>query len=814
MTEPSRQAMFLALARAGAASGGKAEGLARLMRLKLPVPDGFVIVGAAEGMPLPGLEEAYGGIGGGRVAVRSSAIGEDGGQRSFAGQYETVLGVEGMESLRLAVDRCLASLHGRRAQSYRAAGGEGDRAARMSVVVQRMVEARAAGVLFTADPVLGSRRSIIIDAVRGPGEALVGGAVSPDHYEATRQGEIVGRELQGESPVLSDDEIARLVREALAAERDWGAPLDMEWAIDGRGEPWWLQARPVTALDFDVHEFDHAHGPGDVYTRANIGEMIPGPVCPLTLSTAVAAIDHGIQAMKVACGAQERIEPDLSTVGVFYGHLFFNLTSMLGFCDRVAGSSPRTLALAICGRPVEELGGGNPAPALVRGLNGARYLRYVLRAPGRIAELERKLAAFRLPPLDEAEAMARQIDENLPLLVETYDIHLQSSAGSGLLAGLLEGILSGGGPVTPEHEAALASLLADAGGVESAELVGEIDGIVRALAEHAEARRFFTGASPSEALAWLRGGASGSAGLAFERFLSRHGHRSLRELSMDQPCWEDDPLPLVASLQASQASMSGAAARRRRAGGETQGRAGGILGWLQARSREAIRRREHTKSILVDVTNRFKRAYRHLGRLLAARGALEDEGLLWYLTHGEIVKLAEGRDDGLEERARRRRRARLAQESLEFPAVFTGQARPLAPPGGAPDGESALSGKPVSRGIVEGTARVVRTLEEAAAIRPGEILIAPVTDVGWTPYFGILAGLATDLGSAISHGAVIAREYGLPAIVNLKTASRLFRTGDRVILDADRGILRRVAPTAGTVAEGKERTPCLRSSMS
>jgi pyruvate,water dikinase len=139
-----------------------------------------------------------------------------------------------------------------------------------------------------------------------------------------------------------------------------------------------------------------------------------------------------------------------------------------------------------------------------------------------------------------------------------------------------------------------------------------------------------------------------------------------------------------------------------------------------------------------------------------------------------------------------RRKALAFHEKMEFAEIYVGKPEPVVWRPTASDAEGELVGRPVSRGVVEGLARVAMTIEEAADLQPGEILIAPITDVGWTPYFSLIAGLATDVGSAVSHGAVIAREYGLPAIVNLRSATKVFKTGDRVRLDADKGVLLRV----------------------
>ena len=263
--------------------GGKAKGLALLIRLGFEVPDGFVLVGASEGRLPSDLDQRYIGMGGGKVAVRSSAIGEDSDDASFAGQYETVLNVEGLEALHSAIGQCLASVESARSSSYR-----NDRTQRddltMNVVVQRMVDARAAGVLFTADPVTARRDHVVVDAVSGLGEALVSGRAEPDHWLLRRNGDVVDRELRGTEAVLTEPELQELLSGAMRAEAKYGAPLDLEWAIARDGRIRWLQARPITKLPGDLNELDTTPNPEHVYTWCNIGEMMPGAVTPLTFS--------------------------------------------------------------------------------------------------------------------------------------------------------------------------------------------------------------------------------------------------------------------------------------------------------------------------------------------------------------------------------------------------------------------------------------------------------------------------------------------------------------------------------------------------
>ncbi|MCK5796333.1 MAG: hypothetical protein KAI47_04065 [Deltaproteobacteria bacterium] len=800
--------------------GGKASGLARLMRLGLGVPPGFVVMGGREA---PGLGAAFRELRG-AVAVRSSATDEDGSSSSFAGQYATVLNVGDEDALHDAIAHCVASLDAAGPVAYRReregeATTRGDGSASMSVVVQRMVDARCAGVLFTADPLTGRRDRIVIDAVLGLGEALVSGHAEPEHLVVAPTGEVVSRHLVGPSAILSDDEVARLVAEAKRVAADSGVPMDLEWAIDDAGALHWLQARPITTLGSDPHEFDGGAREGDWITLANIGEMLPGAVCPLDLSTVVVGIEHGIVALISACGVPKSADPRLKIVAVSQGHLFFNLTSMLPFCRDVGGSSEEQVAYAICGRTISDLDGGPRASRLTRAIKGGRYFRYVFRGEAEVRRFMRKARSFAIPRLADGRATYEAIDEALPMLLEVYDVHIQSSAGSGFSAGVLQGIVAKGKIPTAEQEAELARLLAGVEGVESADLVRELGGLGVHLAG---AREDFSELSEKDALAWLRSAKAGGVGQAFQDFLRRHGHRAVRELSLQQSGWADDPIPLVCALQAAGRGAARRSGTADGARGQGRGRSGarpsprrrsryGAKAAVLAWSQRTVQRRERSKSLLVKVTDVFKRAYRDLAAQLFADRILPEEELIFFLTHAELGELLAG-SEGLVSRARSRRQTFRAQERLRFPTLVRGKPVPFdeeAAPGSDVEDEDgevgrdalALRGQPVSPGVVQGVARIVHHIKDAGAIEPGDILIAPVTDVGWSPYFRIISGLATDVGSAISHGAVVAREYGLPAVVNLRSASQKFRSGDIVRLDANVGILRRVDPGGG---EGPE----------
>lgn len=772
------------------AVGGKADGLAWLLRHGFDVPPGFVIVNASE-FELPSdLEEQYHGIGGGKVAVRSSAVGEDSAGASYAGQYETVLNVEGIDALEEAIRDCVRSLHGTRASTYRA---HAPRRAEteMNVVVQRMVDARCAGVLFTVNPMNARRDQVVIDAVHGLGESLVSGHAAPDHWVLRRDGGIVDGEPRDRStPVLDEAERLLLVDGALRAEDRYGTPLDMEWAIGRQGDIWWLQARPITGLSADPNELDTNADPSHVFTWCNIGEMMPGAVTPLTYSVTGRGIDLGMQNAYRRSGVSVPPGDGTRYVGMYFGHLFLNLTNLSEIAADVAGSTKEQMCIAICGRDIAEIPEPRPATPWRRTLNGMRYFYQLVTAAKHGRELTTLKEGLRLPSQGSPAAIYRAIDAELPKVWKAYELHLLSSSSSGALGPILLGFIARGQTPTAAHHAEVAALLAGAKDVESADIAEGADRILERLVRNPDAERNFAQADPKAALVWLRSSSAGSAGAELARYLRRHGHRAVRELELRQKGWADDPMPLITSLQSglrARLAAGSSASSHRRAPSAASTLDNPLIRRLLPLAHAAIRCRERTKSELVAVTTAFKHAYRALGASLVREGRLPDEDALFFLTHAELGELVRGCTE-LADTAIRRRDVIGLQMPLQFPEIFRGRPEPLRT-WPADGDETGLSGKPVSRGVVKGRARVVGNLEEAASLEAGEILIAPITDVGWTPYFGLIAGLATDVGSAVSHGAVVAREYGLPAVVNLRVATSRFRTGDLVILDGDRGTL-------------------------
>jgi pyruvate,water dikinase len=774
--------------------GGKAEGLAKLIKLGLKVPAGFVIQHAQPGHMPAQLALFYQAIGGGKVAVRSSAIGEDSADASFAGQYETILNVEGESALVQAIEHCLRSIQSVHASAYKNTKAD-EVDVEMAVVVQSMVPATIAGVLFTVDPVSYSRQRIVIDAVQGLGEKLVSGAVTPDHYVFDRAGKLIEQDLIGAAALLSSEQLQRLLYDAFEAEAKIGFPLDMEWAIDAQGILHWLQARPITTLGADLNELDTP--PLDekhIYTRCNVSEALPGALCPLTHSVTGRGLEVGMQRLFIDFGLLPHEHDKWYVMANFYGHMFMNLSAMAWTSQKTFGINADDLTLAVCGRLIPELNEGFVKPSLFKRLPAMRcYFKTVFSGNKHRKRLAAQVNNFSLAPQRTALAQWQEIDQHLEEMFRAHHSHLVSSVDSGMMMPLLLRILAKGKPAMDKHHVQVAELLAGADNVESADIALGAAYIQQLLLKHIHVKDRFIDVSAPESLAFLRSKDSGAAGYAFTQYLIRHGHRSISEMDLRMKEWACDPLPLVETLQNAVRGLLKHGAQQCVQPAHNHrlfDQQNWIIKQLVKLARRTVQGRELSKSHLLVVKKVFKQAYRELAQMMVIAKLLPDADAMYFLTHQELGECIREGGTRWSERAVQRRRTMAEQQRLQFADVFRGKPVPLQPDVSALPADKIVRGKTVSRGCVTGRAKIALVVGEAGKLEAGDILIAPITDIAWTPYFSLIGGLATDIGSAVSHGAVVAREYGLPAIVKTDIGTTVFQDGDIVVLDADNGILR------------------------
>jgi len=759
--------------------GGKAFVLARLRRLGLPVPDA-VVVPAGCTLTTAEVEDVLSRLGG-VVAVRSSSTAEDMEEASFAGQYETRLWVAGAQAFSEAIAAVRASAAN--AEGYARAAGAS--AGEMAVLVQRMARARAAGVVFTQDPRDAS--ALVLEARAGTGDAVVSGEVTPERYVLDREsGKLRDSPPQG---VLDAATLARVVDLARAVESRLGAPQDVEWAVED-GEVALLQARPITV------EAETGRDPRiRRITRANVGEVLPDPVSPLTETSVMTFLEHAF--CEVASSI--RLLPDgAPPFQVLYRRrLYLNLSLCVDVAAGFPGLSPAAAEALVLGRGGAAGATLRAAPSLPRLVGLVRGVLGIARAlPRWVAEAEAWERA-----LPSRESLARAGRAELGRLLERFledgrtlaTTHVAVSGASGVWLALLAELLRRLAPGDPQER--VNRLV---GGLEDVESVKPTIALEE-IAGEASARPAWT--------EWLRAagvvdGARASLETAppelrasLVAFLEHFGHRGVAEGELQAASWRDDPGPVLSAL-ASLVSTPEALGLARRTRSEerraeeeallspTGPLRGAALRRVIQAAQDGVRRRERTKSIVVRLARHGRDLARAAALHLLADGRLEREEDVFLLRMGELRRALDGGPAPGPRVLARRRRRQESEGSLPVPKEvdFTdSKGREEAP---TPRG--VLRGQGVSAGAAQGRARVLGP-GDPWTLAPGEVLVAPVLDAAFGPLLASAAGAVAEVGGMLSHGAVVARELGVPCVVEVKDATRLIRTGDVIVVDGGTG---------------------------
>ena len=806
--------------------GGKGAALARLVERGLPVPAGFVVPVEALGATLdhadlvglarqlrrdptpqlatqlrdalceaalpPDLSAALEGAArelGGRLAVRSSAVDEDGRERSFAGQYETVLNVRRGQGLEDAVRTCWASWYGERAMAYRRRGLRRLPLAGMAVLVQRLVDARASGVLFTVHPVSGSWTEMTLEAAWGQGEALVSGQVVPDRYRLRRprrgpgrlrralgrwglselgwepsdqeqqllpgaEGELEWRASPRGQRVLTPQQVLTIGRYGLMAEHRTGTAQDVEWALDAEGRVQVLQARAVTAVG------EPERSGRVLWTRRFVGERWTEPASPCGWSIVGPLLEWFIEYPETS----RRFLGGAGPTRVFRGWPYFNVTVFRHLAFKLPGRPPPRFMLEFL--PPEEADSWMRRFALPA---DARVYGSILRATVQ----EQRWRRFRANPFTNPRAwdqLERRLDRDIPALAASEEPAVaRVRAGIELARDYIK-----------VHICSL--LFANLTFQVAENLVpSELrDDLLRCPTENWTQRT-------NRALHGLASGGS------VEAFLADYGFRgAASSWEIFSPRWGEEPERidrLVAPYadgvladpgEVARSQESAARAALSALSGRVSGPSGrALLAWVRL-TRRYLQLREDQRY--------------HFDRLLfVLKGALLDLGRSWLDEPADVRWLEWPELQALEagtlaiEEARERleeRRARWAVYASEGrpPAFLVGDEALEHPVGGR-----RRRGLGISPGRVTGTVRVLHSPDEAWRLGRGDILVATATDPGWTPLFLVAGGVVLELGSMLSHGAVVAREYRVPAVVNVPDATEVLRDGARVTIDGTTG---------------------------
>ncbi|MFH8796050.1 rifamycin-inactivating phosphotransferase [Streptomyces sp. NPDC017941] len=748
-------------------------------------------------------------------AVRSSATAEDLPTASFAGQQDTYLNVMGPTAVLRHISRCWASLFTERAVIYRVRNGIDHRTVHMAVVVQRMVLPYASGILFTADPVTGNRKVATVDAGFGLGEALVSGLVNPDVFRV-RDGEVVAKEIaakeravqalrsggtqevaidprrQGQ-PALTDAQVVELVRLGRRIEAHFGRPQDIEWCLADDGFQI-VQSRPITTL-FPIPETEDQDP--HVYVSVGHGQMMTDPMKPLGFSM------WQLTAMVAMHEAGGRLFVDVT-------QRLASPASRAALLDAMGKSDPlirdaletvierdgfvRSLPDAVPGGPAAR---GAAAPIET---DPAVVTELIERSQESVAALERDIRTKSGPAL---------FDFLLEAFVEHKRVLSDPLSFRALMAGMdaTEWLNDRLREWLGEKNAADTLTLSAPDNVTSEMGLALLD-VADVIRPYPEVVAFLQGVEGVEdedfldELPKLSGGAE--ARDAIEAYLDRYGMRCVGEIDITRPRWRERPTLLVPALLDNVRNFEPGAAGRRFEEGRQRARKKEqeVLARLRAlpdgeqkaaeakrmidRVRTFIGYREYPKYDIVSRYFLYKQALLREAERLVRTGVLPVPEDIFYLTFQELGDVV--RSHHVDERlVQERKDAFRAHHALMPPRVLTSDGEALT---GAyrrddvPTG--ALVGLAVSAGTVEGRARVVLDMADAD-LEAGDILVTAFTDPSWSPLFVGIAGLVTEVGGLMTHGAVIAREYGLPAVVGVEQATRLIRDGQRIRVHGTEG---------------------------
>lgn len=770
-------------------------------------------------------------------AVRSSATAEDLPTASFAGQQDTFLNVLGPEQLLQSVQACWASLFTDRAISYRTKNGFGHRFVFLSVVVQQMVFPEVSGIMFTADPITGHRKTISIDASFGLGEALVSGIVTADLYQV-RSGKITKKQIskkklaiysipeggtitqnippeKQEVQALADNRIIELAGLGKKIEAHYGSEQDIEWGL-ADGKIFILQSRPITSLHPAPMVFDDKF---HVYISFSYIQVMTDAMKPLGISL-LSNLPNFIKKDPASSD-----HPFLLAAG---GRAFADVTGPLLF------KPSRTTLLKVI-KGMDELMASAISEVIQR--EEFRNQSFPKREVFRVV---RKIAPIMMPVMIEVQISLHVSDPSkartyvaslIKKIVREHEKNILSKAGTDrlrliqqsmrnmfpevlakIVAYPIAGVMASGSltkklnkKVGDKQGAYLLSQLNKSlPGNVTAELglkLGDLTDTARkypeviSYLEKANSRNFY------EDLLKISGG------LEFKRqldsFLDKYGMRCSGEIDITKPRWNEDPTQLVPSILSNIRTTAFGEHREKFKQGEMEAEhaAKEILSqfsflekrrirWLIKLYRNLMGTRENHKFVVIMLLDIYKHAILEEGRGLVERGTLPREQDVFYFTMEELITLVENRFSGnIKEIIEEREKQHVLDQKLIPPRVITsegeiitGKLRDIQAPVGA------LIGTPVSAGVVEGIARVVLRLEDAK-LNPGEILVALYTDPGWTPLFISIKGLITEVGGTMTHGSVVAREYGVPAVVGIDKATEIIKDGSLIRVNGTEGFV-------------------------
>jgi phosphohistidine swiveling domain-containing protein len=775
-------------------SGRKAATLHSLLLAGLPVASGFIV---PPQLDVNGwgteLQAAVAALGGFPVAARSSSSLEDGEAASFAGQFTTCLFVTNIDELQTAIEKCRQSLRTATVSSYIRKRGLTERDAAPSVLVQRMVEARVAGVAFSIHPGTGREEHALVECCIGLADRLVSGQTTPTSYVLNLQsGAVVERQAGNENVLLGANVLRTLCEHLLVIQAHCGLPQDVEWALDPYGKIWILQSRPITRI--------HWHAERDEFTNANLREGVAARVCtPLMYSLYGTTLDRSLPRYLSAVKLLTRTAPARNWVRIFYGRPYWNATAVKSALCRLPGFDEQAFDQDLGIQREYEAGRPVRTPTNVRSMLAAlpaivaltKEFRQQLRRtehyghdflPREAHYLQLVESSADMSDPDFFSLLAEVLGFHEKTYIDYFTFVYNHTIYQGDFKVFLDRIAAAIGE--PISLLALTSGLRD---ISHMRLQRDFASLVAVAKEHG-----------AQCAAWNE---------ALTAFLRVHYFRADAELDISTPRWGERPESVTRMVEQAlhtgivPADPDASASDQFRQFEEELRRATAALRrsiWNRMRfgrgfpsrlrmARTYIRHREVLREYSTRVDHLVRRYALEAGRRLYQKGRISDPEDVFMLHKDELNPT-----DGL--------MADKTRAVVNFRRLMYQAYRLFTPPGelGAwqsgtaeyvddPRGQLILKGTGCSAGRRSARARVITAISEFETLQPGEVLVTRSVDPSWTPLLGLVAGIIAETGGQLSHGAVITREYGLPGVLNVPDATRIIKTGQLVKIDGTKG---------------------------
>jgi rifampicin phosphotransferase len=744
---------------------------------------------------------AYTGLGADvPVAVRSSATAEDLPEASFAGQQDTYLNVRGLEDLLTAVRDCWASLWTARAMAYRARQGIDPATVSLAVVVQQLVDADAAGVMFTANPANGRRNEAVISAAWGLGESVVSGSVNTDNIVVYKpDGTVISSETadkavmtvsaeqrtreqpvpagQRKQPVLSKSDAAELAAYGTRIEKHYGAPQDIEWAR-ADGQFFVVQSRPITALpeaegpmptDWAVPD------PTAMYVRASIVEQLPDPLSPLFADMIDGAVTRSLQSLFQEFIGQDVVKDNDVGLPTINGYAYYGY-SRSGMV-RLMWKSPKAIGALLSGA----------SQARWRNYSHPKYRRFVNDWTAR--DLSAVTTAQLLDGVQELVDAAAEYYTSVQTIIPI-------AATSEMLFTWFYDAVVRHNDDPPAQVFVLGSdsepIRAEKSLYDLATWTGDQPELAESLFE-LQPQEFLDRAAASDDSFWHEWHSR------FQAHLNTYGH-TVYNLDFANPVPADDPIPLLETLRFFVSGKGSDPYQRQRSLATRREQATAVaLARLDPVRARTFRRLLHWAQSVAPVREdaladvglawpQLRRMLREIGRRLQAAGVIAEPDDVFWLRRSEIDQTLGSLVDQVEQRKELWRGQRRATPPQLLPKGGWGDMwRRWLPAASEEQTGDLIKGIAGSMGTITAPARVLAGPQDFGQLQPGDVLVASITTPAWTSLFAMASGVVTDIGGPLSHSSIVAREYGIPAVLGTAVASRRIHSGQMIKVDGDAG---------------------------